>query len=82
MIVPLGDTIEYALNVANKLRAQGISLQLYYEKGKIAKKLSYAHKLSIPWVILLGENEVTENIVTLKNLQTGEQNSLVVSDAL
>lgn len=82
LIVPLGDTVEYALNVAKKLRAQGVSLQLYYEDGKIAKKLGYADKLSIPWVILLGENEVTENIVTLKNLQTGEQSSLVIDDAV
>ena len=82
LIVPLGDTVDYALNVAQKLRAQGVSLQLYYEGGKIAKKLGYADKLSIPWVILLGENEVTENIVTLKNLQTGEQSSLGIEDAV
>lgn len=82
LIVPLGDTVDYALRVAQKLRAQGVSLQLYYEDGKIAKKLGYADKLSIPWVILLGENEVTENIVTLKNLQTGDQSSLVIDDAV
>ena len=82
LIIPLGNTVDYALNVAQKLRAQGISLQLYYEDGKIAKKLGYADKLSIPWVILLGENEVTENIVTLKNLRTGEQRSLGIDDAV
>ena len=82
LIVPLGDTVDYALNVAQKLRARGVSLQLYYEGGKIAKKLGYADKLCIPWVILLGENEVTKNIVTLKNLQTGEQKSLVIDDAV
>jgi histidyl-tRNA synthetase len=82
LIIPLGDTVDYALNVAQKLRVQGVSLQLYYEGGKIAKKLGYADKLGIPWVILLGENEVTENIVTIKNLQTGEQSSLVIDDAV
>jgi histidyl-tRNA synthetase len=82
LIVTLGDTVDYALNVAQNLRAQGVTLQLYYEDGKLAKKLAYADKLSIPWVILLGENEVTENIVTLKNLQTGEQRSLGIDDAV
>lgn len=82
LIVTLGTTVDYALNVAQKLRAQGLTLQLYYEDGKLAKKLAYADKLSIPWVILLGENEVTENIVTLKNLQTGEQRSLDIDDAI
>lgn len=82
LLVPLGDTLDYALNVARKLRAQGVFLQLYYEDGKLAKKLAYADKLSIPWVMLLGENEVVENIVTLKNLQTGEQRSLVIDAAV
>ncbi|EGW39202.1 histidine--tRNA ligase [Desulfosporosinus sp. OT] len=82
LIVPLGDTVDYALNVAQKLRTQGVSLQIYYEDGKIAKKLGYADKLSIPWVVLLGENEVAENMVTLKNLQTGEQKSLGLDEAV
>ncbi|ODA40450.1 histidine--tRNA ligase [Desulfosporosinus sp. BG] len=82
LIVPLGDTVSYALNVAQKLRTQGVSLQIYYEDGKIAKKLGYADKLSIPWVALLGENEVAENMVTLKNLQTGEQKSLRLDEAV
>lgn len=82
LVVPLGDTVAYALTVAQKLRSQGVSLQLYYEDGKIAKKLGYADKLSIPWVILLGENEVAGNIVALKNLQTGEQRSLTIDDAV
>lgn len=63
------------LQLLNALRTEGFKAELYPERVKIQKQLVYAHKKYIPFVIILGETELAMNHYTLKNMQTGEQNS-------
>jgi len=55
------------------LRSQGISAELYPSLKKIDKQLKYADKAGIPYVIIIGPEEVKKNLVKLKNMKTGEQ---------
>ena len=69
-----------ALEVLKGLRKASIRAELYPDAVKMRKQLDYANKKGIPYVILLGENEVKEQRVSLKNMQSGEQTELSISD--
>lgn len=73
LVVPMTDDVSYAVKVATKLRENDIPTQLYLEGGKFKKKLSYGDKLSIPFCIILGTDEIDSNKVTLKDMTSGEQ---------
>ena len=81
LIVPMTAELEPAVRLATALRAQGIRTQLYTEQKKFKAKIQYADKLSIPYVAFLGEDEIASGTVSLKDLRTGEQQSLTVSEA-
>lgn len=73
LVVPMTDDVSYAVKVSTKLRENDIPTQLYLEGGKFKKKLSYGDKLSIPFCIILGTDEIDSNKVTLKDMTSGEQ---------
>ena len=55
-----------------------IKTQIYVEKAKIKKQFKYANSLEIPYVIVLGEDEIKNGTVSLKNMETGEQQELTI----
>ncbi|MEO8254998.1 MAG: histidine--tRNA ligase [Flavobacterium sp.] len=63
----------YALQAIKKLRANGIKVELYPDKAKVAKQFQHADKRTIPFAILVGEQEMESNTYSLKNLVSGEQ---------
>jgi histidyl-tRNA synthetase len=63
----------YCLNIINKVRAKGIRAELYPDSTKMKKQMSYANAKSIPFVVLAGESEMAAGKVTLKNMETGNQ---------
>lgn len=67
---------DYLLPLIMNFRRDGISCELYPEAAKMKKQLSYADSNLIPFVAMVGENEMKEGTVTLKNMQTGEQKSV------
>ncbi|ERM83361.1 histidyl-tRNA synthase [Rhodonellum psychrophilum GCM71 = DSM 17998] len=73
---------KYGLTVLKALRDNGISSEIYPELGKIKKQFTYADKKQIPFVIILGADELAGGKVSLKNLETGHQESLSLADAL
>ena len=73
LIVPMTDDMGYAVEASAGLRTAGISTQIFVEKKKTKAKLDYANKLSIPFVIFIGEDEVNAGQLTLKDMRTGEQ---------
>lgn len=81
LVIPMAEELGYAIAAATALRAAGIRTQLYCEQKKFKAKMSYADKLGIPYVILIGEDEIAENIVAVKNMQSGNQEKLSFSDA-
>ena len=71
----------FCMPIAARLREEGIRTEVFPDSVKMKKQMSYANAKSIPFVALVGENEMNEGKVTLKNTTTGEQN-LVTPDEL
>ena len=63
----------YALKGLETLRKSGISAEIYPDSTKIGKQMNYANTKQIPFVVMAGEDEINENVYTLKNMMTGEQ---------
>lgn len=72
----------YALDVATTLRENSINTEVFLEDKKLKAKFKYADKLCIPYVIVIGEEERTNNKVTLKNMETGEQRTITLEEAI
>jgi histidyl-tRNA synthetase len=62
-----------AISLLNKVRQSGINAEIYPEAAKIKKQMNYANQNNIPWVVIIGENEINQGVATLKNMQSGEQ---------
>lgn len=83
LVIPMDESrIDFSVKVSTKLRDNGIVTEVYTEAGKVSKKLSYAGKLGIPYAILIGDEEIENNILTIKNMITGEQNKLQLSEII
>ena len=82
MILPMTDDMGAAIELATRLRDNGIRAQLNCEKKKFKAKITYADKLSIPYVVFMGEDEIKNNIVALRELATGEQTNTGFDEAL
>lgn len=63
----------YAIDIVNELRKKGIKVDIYLEGGKFKKKLNYADKIGVKNVIIIGEEEFENKKVSLKNMETGQQ---------
>ncbi len=66
----------YCLPIIHKMRASGIRAEIFPDAVKMKKQMSYANAKQIPFVVLAGENEMNEGKVTLKNMESGEQQML------
>ena len=75
------DELRYALSWAAALRNKGIAVEVYPEPTKMKKQMGYADAKQIPWVAIVGGDEMTQNKVMLKNMTSGEQ-KLVSLDEL
>ncbi len=82
MILPMTDDVGPAIELATRLRDNGVRVQLHCEKKKFKAKITYADKLHVPYVIFMGEDEVKNGVVALKELATGEQTSTGFDEAL
>ena len=81
-VVPMLDDMEFPIKVASKLRANGINTEVYLNDKKLKAKMKYADKLQIPYVIVIGDDEVKSGIVKVKNMQTGEEKEMNVAENL
>ena len=63
----------YCMPIISKVRAAGIRAELYPDSAKMKKQMSYANAKQIPYVVLAGDNEIAESKVTMKNMESGEQ---------
>lgn len=75
------EELGFAAAAATKLRGAGIRTQLYTEDKKFKQKLSYASKLGIPYAVIIGEDEVKNGLVALKDMRRGEQVSCTPDEA-
>ena len=70
------------LEYAAAARKKGVSTEVYPDTVKMKKQMAYANAQHIPFVALVGESELAENRLTLKNMETGEQQQLSIEEAL
>ena len=74
LFVNFGEKEEcFCLPLLRQLRNEGINAEIYPEAAKMKKQMTYADRKKIPFVALVGENEIKEGTVSLKNMSTGEQ---------
>ena len=81
LVLPMTEDLSPAIAAATALRDHGIRTQIHAEKKKFKQKLSYADKLGVPYVLLLGEDEIAQGKVALKDLTTGQQQLVTVEEA-
>ncbi len=74
------ETIPASLKLAADLRKQGIRVTIYPEAEKLGKQMKYADSIHAPWVCVLGESEIAEGKVMLKNMRTGEQHTIAATE--
>lgn len=73
---------DFALKQVAKLRKAGIAAELYPSAAKLKKQMSYANNLKIPYVALIGSNEVRNNSITIKEMDTGEQETSTIEELI
>lgn len=73
---------EYCLPILSDLRAAGIRAEIYPDAAKMKKQMQYANVKAVPFVALVGENEMSAGMVTLKNMTTGEQQMVSAAELL
>ena len=70
----------YCLNLLKQLRENGISSELYPSNSKMKKQMSYADKKSVEFVLIIGENEMESNTITIKNMKLGTQEESTITE--
>lgn len=73
---------EYVSNVGNILRQNNIRTDIYYGDKQLKNKMKYANKLAIPYVLIIGETEKNESLVTIKDMVSGEQSLTTIEEAI
>ncbi len=73
LILPMTEDLSHAISLATAMRQEGIRVSVFSEDKKFKAKVSYADKLKIPFVVFLGEDELTKGLVSVKDMSTGEQ---------
>lgn len=77
------ELLEESQQVTQALRNKNINTDLYPDSGeKLPKQLKYANKKGIPYILMIGPDEAAKNLVTLKNMQTGEQKTLTLDQTI
>jgi histidyl-tRNA synthetase len=71
-----------AFGLMMALRQKGVAAELFHENAKMDKQMKYANKRNIPYVIILGESELQENTVSIKNLASGQQEKVEAGELL
>ncbi len=75
-VIPIGDTIKDSIKIVQKLRMNGMNVSIDLLKRSIGKNIEYADKLGITYVGFLGENEIKEKIISIKNIKTGKEDKI------
>lgn len=82
LIISMIDDFTKSIEIATKLRNAGINTQIYTNNAKVKNQFKYASRLNIPYVIVIGEDEIKEEKVSLKNMENGEQISISIEEVI
>ena len=81
LVIPMTDDLSHAISAATALRQAGVRTQLYGEKKKFKARMSYADRLAVPFVVLLGEDEIEQGLLSVKDMLSGQQVKLSPAQA-
>ena len=81
LILPMTDDMSHSVALATALRQRGIRTQIYSEPKKFKARMAYANRLGVPFVAILGEDEIAAGAVSVKDMSTGAQERVSVNDA-
>ena len=70
----------YAIDIGNNLKDKGYKVDIYLEDGKFKKKINYADKIGVKKVIIIGQEEYDNKMVSLKNMEDGNQISVEIEN--
>ena len=82
LVISMVDDLSKSIEVANELRNAGINTEIYFDDKKIKAKFKYADRLNIPYVIVIGEDEIKSGTLTIKNMQEGTQEQLEIAQII
>lgn len=82
LIISMVEDLNYAIETANSLRKANINTEIYFDNKKMKAKFKYADKLKIPYVIVIGEDEISSRKLTLKNMETGVQEQKTIEEII
>ena len=81
LVLPMTEELGFAVSAATTLRSAGLRTQIYGEKKKFKAKIGYADRLNVPFVVFIGEDEIREGQLSVKDMQSGEQVKLPPDEA-
>ena len=81
LVIPMTEDVGPAVAAATTLRGAGVRTQLYGEKRKFKAKIGYADKIGAPFAVLLGEEEIEQGLLSVKDMQSGEQRRMKPEEA-
>jgi len=82
LVAPMIPDLKIPLEIASCLREAGVPTEVYLEAARLKKMLNYANKLGVPYVVIVGEDEIKEGQYSLKNMLTGEQAKVTVEQLI
>ncbi len=80
LIIPMVEDLSMPIRLATNLRDNGVKTEIYLNHKKLKAKFKYADKLEIPYVIIIGEDEINQNKFKLKDMKTGEEKEIAFDD--
>ncbi|MBA3899835.1 MAG: histidine--tRNA ligase, partial [Bacteroidetes bacterium] len=72
----------YCLELIKNIRKEGLNAEIYPEQAKMKKQMAYADNKKIPYVGIVGSDEINNNTITLKNMESGEQQKLPAAEVI
>ena len=82
LVLPMTENIEKVIEIGSAIREAGIPTEIYLEDKKIKAKFKYADRLQIPYVAVIGDDEIANEKIALKDMRTGEQESLNIQEVI
>lgn len=80
LVIPMIEDMKAPIQIANNLRKEGINTEIFLNDKKLKAKMKYADKLEIPYVIVIGEDEINSGIVKIKNMITGKEEECEINN--
>ena len=81
LVIPMDEKLNfYAIEIANNLKNQGYKVDIYLEDGKFKKKINYADKIGVKKVLIIGQEEFENKMVSVKNMEDGKQVSVKIEE--